>query len=137
MAKKLGRDLRLFVKSGATFAQPAGQGDLTINRNADTVNTSTKDNFPYGTNAPGLKSVSLTQAFTPDLPDAPYAAMKALDAAGDTTTYQVREKPWGDTDVVFECVMYTSFGNTGAAQGSAVETTATLNAAEAPTVDEI
>jgi predicted secreted protein len=139
MAKKLGNNLRLFVKSatGDTFTQPQGQGNLTINRSSSPIDLGTKDTGQYGSSAPGPKQLSLAQSFIPDLPDASYARMKALDASGETTIYQVREKPFAEEDVVFECEMYTVFGNTDGNQNAAVGTSATLNAANAPTKDDI
>ncbi|WP_076071721.1 phage tail tube protein [Sphingomonas montana] len=139
MAKKLGNNLRLFVKAAGaeTFAQPQGQGNLTINRSSSPIDLGTKDTGQYGASAPGPKTLSLAQSFIPDLPDTAYARMKSLDASGDTTIYQVREKPFAEDNVVFECEMYTVFGNTDGNQNAAVGTSATLNAATAPTVDEI
>lgn len=139
MAKKLGKNLRLYVETAVadTFAEPLGQRDLTINRSTSPIDTSTKDTGNYGTSAPGQKSLTLSQQFVPDLPDTAYARMKELDGSGETATYQVREAPYADTDVVFECVMYTSFGNTDAGTASPVGSTAELSAAAAPTVDDI
>ena len=140
MAKKLGKNFRLYVSAddGTTFSEPKGQGNLTINRNPSTIDTSTKDDGEYGTSAPGAKALTITAAFIPDLPDVNgYSRMKALDASSGTTTYQVREKPYALEDAVFECVMYTSFGDSGFNRTDAVGTTATLSAAQAPTQDDI
>ena len=137
MAKRLGDHLRLFVHdaSGTTYSQPAGQGNLTINRNDGTINLATKDN-PRAS-APSKGPISVSQAFIPDLPDAAYARMKTVAASEEAIVYQVREKPYANDDVVFECLMYTSFGNTDAGQGGGVGTSATLTAADDPTVDDI
>ena len=139
MAKKLGKNYRLFVSAtgGTTFAAPNGQGDLTINRSGDDIDTSTKDSGSYGTSAPGQKSLSLTQAFIPDLPDVQYTRMKQLDADGESAIYQVRHSPFGEDDVVFECDMFTRQANTDLNRTSAAGTSFTLTAATAPTVDEI
>lgn len=140
MAKKLGQDFRLFVgnAAGDQFAEPRGQGNLTINRGSSPIDTSTKDSGRYGTSAPGPKTLTITQEIIPDLPDANgYTRMKALDNDGDTAVYQIREKPFAEADVVFECLMYTVFGNTGMGRTDPVGTSVELSAAEAPTVDEI
>lgn len=140
MAKKLGQDFRLFVQDvgGATFSQPRGQGDLTINRSSSPIDTSTKDSGRYGTSAPGAKTLTISQELIPDLPDATgYTRMKTLDSSGDPEVYQIREKPFGEDDVQFECLMYTVFGNTGLGRAAAAGTSVELSAAEAPTVDEI
>tara|TARA_R110000787_G_scaffold208846_8_gene318910 strand:- start:4187 stop:4609 length:423 start_codon:yes stop_codon:yes gene_type:complete len=140
MAKKLGQDFRLFVRDvgGATFSQPRGQGNLTINRSSSPIDTSTKDSGRYGTSAPGAKTLTLSQELIPDLPDATgYTRMKALDGSGDAEVYQIREKPFAEEDAVFECLMYTVFGNTGLGRTDAVGTSVELSAAEAPTVDDI
>ena len=57
MAKKLGNDYRLWIESATpgTFNEIKGGTSLKINRQASTIDTSTKDDFPYGTQAPGLK----------------------------------------------------------------------------------
>lgn len=139
MAKTLGDDYRLFVKdaTGDTFSQPAGQGNLTINRNSSPIDQTTKDNGKYGASAPGPKTLTISQAFIPDLPDAAYTRMKALDASGDTAVYQVRYKPFAPANVEFECLCYTVFGDTSLEQRGNRATSATLNAAEAPTMDKL
>jgi hypothetical protein len=139
MAKKLGKNYRLFVSAagGTTFAAPNGQGDLTINRGGDDIDTTTKESGSYGTSAPGQKSLSLTQAIIPDLPDVQYTRLKELDGAGESAVYQVREAPFAEDDVVFECEMFTRQTNTDLNRTSAAGTSFTLTAATAPTVDEI
>jgi hypothetical protein len=59
VAKKLGNDYRLFIGDGAgteVFTEIKGQQNLSITRNGATIDTSTKDNAPYGTQAPGLRT---------------------------------------------------------------------------------
>lgn len=63
--------------------------------------------------------------------------MKELDASGDAAVYQIRYKPFDDDDVVFECLMYTVFGNSNLSRTEAAAATVELTAAEAPTIDEI
>lgn len=142
MAKKLGNNYRLFVDSSTpgTFSEPKGQGNLTIQRGQNFFSTGTKDTTPYDTQAPGLKSLSLSLALIPDLPDANgYTRMETLDKTTATTTYQIRKGPGfaAPADVVFECSMYTSLGNTDLPQNGAVGVATTLTAAAAPTIDTL
>lgn len=137
MAKKLGKNMRLFVKdaAGDTFAQPSGQGNLTIARAPERIDTSSKDTGKHGTAAPGKSMTTITQAFKPDLPDAAYTRLKELDAAEESTVVQIRDKPWADADVVYECEMFVQQGNTDANETEAVGTTFDFLPAEAPTRD--
>lgn len=141
MGKKLGNDYRLFVQSTTpgTFNEPKGQGNLTINRGQNFFSTGTKDTTPYDTQAPGLKSLSVALAMVPDLPDATgYTRMATLDSTTAAETYQIRKKPYATPgDVVFECSMYTSLGNTDMPQNGPVGTQVTLTAAAAPTIDTL
>jgi len=140
MAKMLGDNMRLFIKTGdATYVQPLGQGNLTINRSGSSIDTSDKNTGRYGTSAPGQKTLTITQAIQPNLPDAAYTAMKLADSTSVITNYEVRDITVTDpvAATLFACDMYTDFGNTDAAQKGVVGTSVTLNAAAAPTVDLI
>lgn len=140
MAKKLGSNYRLFVQSAVagTFNQPTGQGNLTVNRSKGFSSNATKDTEGYDTQQPGLKTLSISQALVPDLPDANgYTRMETLDKSDATEVYQIRKKPFGTTDVVFECSMYTGLDNTGFNQGESVSAGVTLTPAAAPTVDTL
>lgn len=140
MAKKLGSDYRLFVQSSTagTYNQPAGQGNLTVNRSKPFSSSATKDTDGVDTQVPGLRTISLTQAITPDLPDANgYTRMETLDKSNAAEMYQIRKKPFATGDVVFECSMYTSLDNTGFEQGSAVSAGVQLQPAAQPTVDTL
>jgi len=144
MAKQTGEELRLFVQlapvggNPAVYVEPAGQGNLTINRASSPIDTSTKDTGIYGTSKPGAASVSIAQDFIPDLPDVGYARMKTLAGGRLVETYQVRQAPYSDDadDIIFECKMNTVFGNLGANRNTAVSTSVTLTADDAPTVDK-
>lgn len=138
MGKKLGNNYRLYVNDGGTFYEPKGQGNLTINRGQGFFSTGTKDTGSYDTQAPQLKTLGISLAMIPDLPDANgFTRMETLDATIATETYQVRKSPFTADDVVFECVMYTSMGNTDMPQNAPVGASVTLTAAEAPTVDTL
>jgi hypothetical protein len=140
MAKKLGSDYRLFVQSSTagTFNQPAGQGNLSIDRGKGFTSNATKDQEGVDTQSPGLRTLTIKQDLTPDLPDANgYTRMETLDKTNAAEVYQIRKKPLGATDVVFECLMYTSIDSTGFDQGASVKSPLTLQPAAQPTVDAL
>lgn len=140
MAKKLGSDYRLFVQSAVagTFNQPAGQGNLTVNRSKNFSSSATKDTEGVDTQTPGLRTLSLNQAIIPNLPDPDgYTRMETLDKSNAVETYQIRKKPFAAADVVFECKMYTALDNTGFEQGNSVSAGVVLQPAENPTVDTL
>jgi len=140
MAKKLGSDYRLFVQSTvpATFNQPAGQGNLSIDRGKAFSSNATKDQEGVDTQSPGLRTITIKQDLTPDLPDANgYTRIETLDKSNATEVYQIRKKPFATADVVFECLMYTSLDSTGLDQGASVKTPLTLQPAAQPTVDAL
>ncbi len=139
MAKKLGNDYRLFIGDGGgpeTFTEIAGQQDLSVSRQSAQIDTSTKDNFPYATSAPGLKTLSIPFNLIPNLPDADgYGELEtqALSATPAPVNFQIKT---GST-IVFECAMYITDFNTSFAQNDAVKATGTLVAADAPTTDAL
>ncbi len=136
--KKLGSDYRLFVQSttAGTFNQPAGQGNLGIQRGKGFNSSATKDQEGVDTQTPGLRTLSIKQDIVPDLPDAQgYTRMETLDKSNAAETYQIRKKPFAAGDVVFECSMYTALDNTDFNQGETVKAGVTLQPAAQPTVD--
>lgn len=139
MAKKLGNNYRLFIGDGGgteVFAEIAGQQDLSISRQSAQIDTSTKDNFPYATSAPGLKTLTIPFNLIPDLPDADgYGELEdqALSTSPVPWNFQVKT---GAT-VVFECAMYVTDFNSSMGQNDSVKVTGTLVAAEAPTIDTL
>jgi hypothetical protein len=140
MAKKLGSDYRLFVQSATagTFNQPAGQGNLSIDRGKAFSSNATKDQEGVDTQSPGLRTITIKQDLTPDLPDANgYTRIETLDKSNATEVYQIRKKPFATSDIVFECLMYTSIDSTGLDQGASVKSPLTLQPAAQPTVDAL
>ncbi len=136
--KKLGSDYRLFLQTATagTFVQPAGQGNLTVNRGKGFNSSATKDQEGVDTQTPGLRSLSIKQDIVPDLPDAQgYTRMETLDKSNAAEIYQIRKKPFATGDVVFECSMYTALDNTDFNQGETVKAGVTLQPAAQPTVD--
>jgi predicted secreted protein len=139
MSKKLGNAYRLFIGDGAgteVFAEIAGQQDLSISRSSATIDTSTKDNFPYGTQAPGLKTLSISFNLIPDLPDADgYGELETQALSTDPQPWNFQVKT-GST-VVYEGSMYITDFNTSFGQNDSVKVTGTLVAAAAPTTDTL
>lgn len=139
MAKKLGNDYRLFIGDGAgpeVFTEIKGQQNLSITRNGATIDTSTKDNAPYGTQAPGLRTLSIAFALIPDLPDAlGYTAFETFALASSSTpkNFQIKK---GST-VVFLGSLYCTDLNTTFDMNDAVKATGTLVSAAAPTTDAL
>ena len=140
MAKKLGRDYRLFVQSAVagTFTQPLGQGNLSIDRGKSFTSNATKDTEGIDTQQPNLRTLTIKQDLTPDLPDPAYTRIETLDKSNAAEVYQIRKRPWANTDVVFECSMYTALDSTGFDDGGAsVKAPITLQPAAVPTVDAL
>lgn len=142
MAKKLGNDYRLWIESvtPGTFNEIKGGQDLSISRSAATIDTSTKDDFPYGTSAPGMRQLSVPFSLIPNLPDATgYTRFETIANAGVATPTKFQIRKGGSTgstsDVVFEGSMYITDFNTDLGQNAAVKATGTLVAAAAPTTD--
>jgi hypothetical protein len=139
VAKKLGNNYRLFIGDGGgpeTFTEIKGQQNLSITRNGNTIDTSTKDNAPYGTSAPGLRSLSIAFALIPDLPDASgFTALETFALASSPTPKNFQIKT-GST-VVFQGSMYCTDFNSAFDMNDSVKATGTLVAAAAPTTDAL
>lgn len=143
MAKKLANDYRLWIESATpgTYNMIKGQQDLSVNRSSSPIDTSTKDDFPYGTSAPGLRSLSIPFTIIPDLPDATgYTRMEtqALAAVATAVNFQIRKGGTtgnGTTDLVFQGSMYITDWNHSYGQNDSVKATGTLVAAAAPSTD--
>lgn len=142
MAKKLGNDYRLWIESTTpgTFNEVKGGQNLSVTRNGSTIDTSTKDDFPYGTSAPGLRQLSISATLLPNLPDATgYTRLETQAEATSSTpiNFQIRKggSAGSGTDVVLAGAFYITDFNTDFAQNGAVTATFTLVAASAPTTD--
>jgi hypothetical protein len=145
MAKKLGNDYRIWIESATpgTYNEIKGGQNLSVNRSGGTIDTSTKDDFPYGTQAPGLRQVAIPAAFIPNLPDANgYTRLATLANAATATPFNIQIRKGGSTgaspgDVVFECSVYVTDFNTSFDQNDAVKATCTFVSASAPTTDAL
>lgn len=145
MAKKLGNDYRLWVESATpgTYNEVKGGQDLSVTQSGGTIDTSTKDDFPWGTQAPGLRSVSIGFNLVPNLPDPNgYTRLETLANAASATPINIQIRKGGSTgvspgDVVFAGSCYVSEWNQSYGQNDAVKATGTLVSAAAPTTNAL
>lgn len=143
MTKKLSNDYRLWIESSTpgTYNEIKGQQTLSINRASGTVDTTTKDDFPWGSQAPGSRSVSIPFGLIPNLPDPDgYTRLETLAASDVSTPIGIQIRKGGSSgadpgDVVWECSMYVTDFNTGLDQNTPVTATGTLVNAAPPTLD--
>lgn len=142
MAKKLGNDYRLWIESATagTFNEIKGQTTLKISRQAGSIDTSTKDDFPYGTQAPGLKTLTVDVELYPNLPDATgYTRFETLSQGSAPVNFQVRKggSAGAAGDVVFEASMYIGNFDTDMSKNDVLKVTAQLTLAAAPETDAL
>lgn len=140
MAKRLGNDYRLWIESAmaGTFNEIKGQTTLKISRQAGSIDTSTKDDFPYGTQAPGLKTLTVDVELYPNLPDATgYTRFETLSQGSTPVNFQVRKggSAGAAGDVVFEASMYIGNFDTDMSKNDVLKVTAQLTLAAAPGTD--
>lgn len=139
--KKLGHNFLLQVESSTpgTYNTVAGQQNLSVNRSAQQIDTTSKDEFPWGSSRGGARSVSIPFAVIPDLPDANgYDRLVTLanDAEGDP--FNIRIIDTSDSDnVVFECSVTVSDRNNTLDQGGPAGATCTFINATAPVTDDL
>jgi predicted secreted protein len=144
VAKKLGNDYRVWIESSTpgTYNEIKGNTSLTINRNGATIDTSSKENFPYATQAGGMRTMSISATFRPDLPDATgYGRLVTLANGATSTPFNIQIRKGGsagaDADAVFEGSLYATDLNDTMSQNAVVETSATFVIAAAPTTDAL
>jgi predicted secreted protein len=144
MPKKLGSDYMLWVESAVagTYNPILGQGNLTISRGAQKIDTTSKDDGGYGTSAFGPRDLSLALDIMPKLPDANgYTRLETLANAASPSPFNVQIRKGGLTggtpDVVFQGSVYGNLDDTAFNQGAAVAVKASFAAAAAPTIDTL
>ncbi|QUT04842.1 hypothetical protein KFK14_17670 [Sphingobium phenoxybenzoativorans] len=141
MAKLLGNNYRLWVETAVagTYAELKGQTTLKISRQANTIDTSTKDDFPYGTQAPGLKSLTIDVELFPNLPDTGYTRYETLAQGSAPVNMQVRKggSSGDNDDVVFQASLYIGNFDTDMSKNDVLKVTSQLTLAAAPTVDTL
>lgn len=143
MGKKFGNDYRLWLEgpTPGTYAEIKGNTSLTVNRSAQTIDTSTKSDYPNGTAGPGVRTMTISADFIPDLPDATgYTLLKsnANSAAPSAMNIQIRKGGSGGAtpgDVVFAGSVYSTGINESFGQNGAVTAQTTFVMAAAPTTD--
>lgn len=72
MAKKLGSDYRLWIESATpgTYNMIKGNVSLSYAASGSTIDTTSKDDYPFSTRAAGQRDLSIDFEIVPDLPDA-------------------------------------------------------------------
>jgi hypothetical protein len=144
MAKKLSNEYRLWIDGATpgTYAEIKGQQELKINRQAGNIDTSTKEDFPYGTSAPGARALTIDVGLLPNLPDAlGYTRMETVSQAVPQAPVKFQIRKGGSAgatgDVVFEALMNIGNFDTDFPQNGVVKTTSQLTLAAAPTIDTL
>ena len=144
MGKKLGSQYMLWIESATpgVYNLIAGQGNLSISRSAEQIDTTTKDDGGYGTGAFGPRKVSLSLDVTPSLPDAQgYERLETLSNAANPAPFKAQVRKNGSAgvaaDAVFECSLYGNIDDSAFNQGQAVAAKVSLMAAAAPTIDKL
>lgn len=145
MGKKLANDYRLWIESSTpgTYNMIKGQQNLSVNESGGTIDTTTKDDFPYGTAAPGTRSVSISFSCLPDLPDANgWTRFEMLAGSATATAFKIQIRKGGASgatpaDVVFEGSVYITEKNLSFDLNSAVPATGTFVSASAPTINTL
>lgn len=135
--KRLGNDLRLMIESttAGTYNEIKGQQNLSVNRSAQTIDTTTKDEFPYGSSAAGSRSLSLPFTLIPDLPDVTgYERLVTLSSSSAPFNVQIIDTANSD-EVVFECAVGLSDRNNQLDLNAAGAASGTLVNRAPPTID--
>lgn len=142
MGKKLGNDYRLWIESAVagTYNEIKGQTSLKTNRQAGSIDTSTKDDYPYGSQAPGLKTLTIDAECYPNLPDATgFTRLETLSKGSAPVKFQIRKggSAGAAGDVVFEASMYIGNFDTDYGKNDVVKCTFQLTLDSAPTTDAL
>lgn len=143
MAKKLGNDYRLWIETitPGTYTEIKGQQQLSMSRQSQAIDTTTKDNFPYGTQASGTKTLTIDVDLVPDLPDAlGYTRLETISKGSLPVKFQIRKGgSAGATpaDVVFEANMYVGGVDVSYGQNDVIKAKTSLSLESAPTTDTL
>lgn len=143
MAKKLGNEYRLWIDGATpgTYGEIKGQTTTKVNRQAGNIDTSSKEDFPYGTSAPGARAVTLDVELFPNLPDTNYTRLETVSQAVPQAPvkFQIRKNgSAGATgDVVFEALMNIGNFDSEFPMNGVVKCTIQLTLAAAPTIDTL
>jgi predicted secreted protein len=137
--KKLGIFYRLQIESAVagTYTEIAGQQNLSVNRQGQQIDTSTKDEHPWGSSRNGARSISIPATFIPDLPDANGYDRLVTLANGDDP-FNIRIIDSSDSDnVVFECSVNVTDRNNTLDSGAAGGASCTFVNAAPPVTDDL
>jgi len=142
MAKLLGNDYRLWIEGATpgTYAEVKGNTTLKISRQSGSIDTSTKDDFPYGTQAPGLKTLTIDAEIYPNLPDTTgYGTLETAAQGSTPKNFQIRKggSTGDEDDAVFEASLYIGNFDTDFSKNDVVKCTFQLTLAASPTVDAL
>lgn len=144
MPKKLGNDYRLWIESSVagTYNEIKGQQTLTVSRQTGMIDTSSKDDGAYATQAPGQKAVTIDVDLKPNLPDAngyTRYELRALASPQVETNFQIRKGGSAGVagDVVFQASMYIGNLDHEFGQNDVVKAKSQLTLAAAPTIDAL
>lgn len=145
MAVKLANDYRLWIESTTpgTYNIIAGQQDLSVSRQGQTIDISSKDDFPYAAQAAGARNLNITLSGVASLPDATgYTRLETLANALTATPFNIQIRKGGTagngtTDVVFAGSVYATDLSNPMSRNDAVKYNVTLVAAAAPTTDAL
>jgi hypothetical protein len=135
--KRLGNNHRLQIEQSTpgTYAEISGQQNLSVNRSAGEIDTSGKDEFPYGSSAAGSRKINLPSTFVPDLPDA-NGYDRLVTLANGTDPFGIRIIDVANADeVVFECDVFVTDRNNSLDINAAGQASCTFVNAAAPSVD--
>lgn len=142
MGYKLGNDYKLFIESSTpgTFNVIKGQGSLEKSAKADTIDTTSKDDYPYKTKAPGSRDASISLDIKVNLPDATgYGRLETLALAATPAPFriQVRKAPFAVGDAIFDALVYCNDLSTSFPQDGVVMVKGGFELAAPPTVDAL
>lgn len=144
MAKSLGKDDMVWLESSTpgTYNLIAGQGDAEINRNAEEIDTTTKDDSGYGTSDFGLKRLEVSLNVIPNLPDTNgFTRLQTLINANPQVAFNIQIRKNGasgsDSDKIFACSVKGVMENTTFPQSGARGVRVRFRAQAAPTTDAL
>lgn len=143
MAKKLGKDYRLWIESATagTYNEIKGQVGLKVSRKASGIDSSSKEDFPYGVELKGRQTLSIDFDIKPDLPDTNgYTRFEAQAKLSTPTNFQIRKGGAAGADpddVVLEASMNIMTNDADMPDDDVVKASGQLTLAAAPTVDAL
>lgn len=142
MARGVANNYRLWIESATpgTYNEIKGGQGTSITRNGSTIDMSVKSDFPYAAQAPGMRAVSVSASFIPDLPDANgWLRLETLANAVVAVPFNIQVRKGGSAgvtgDTVFQCSVYCTDLNDGFDVNAPAQKNLTFVAAAAPTID--